>query len=280
MAPCRRCLVVVAVLAVSSDAFSTKCSRRLPDLQPPTEKLSSSHIRRQIFRDVLSSAILVGGTVVVQNDGAFADDSTPISIEMKSFVDPQGLFALNVPKRFFVIRRSAKGDLPNEKGQGRRGSSIFTAGDMAKAEVVAVERFPTAVLLEENGIAAIGDLSTIKAIGDPATVANLIAIRRDKEKGGNSKAKVVPDSIVVSPDGKELKFQLRDELSVQKPELLLEQTGVSQLFRVTSAKASLGSDDDNMLAVFASALEADWNSPDGTALQTTVDSFKPLKPVQ
>lgn len=65
----------------------------------------------------------------------------PVPVEMKKFVDPIGLFEIMVPKRFFSLRRSAKGDLPDEKtGQGRRGSSIFTSGDMAKAEVVAVER--------------------------------------------------------------------------------------------------------------------------------------------
>ena len=63
-------------------------------------------------------------------------------VEMKMFVDPQGLFALNLPKRFFALRRTAKGDLPDEKtGSGRRGSSIFNAGDLAKAEVLAVERY-------------------------------------------------------------------------------------------------------------------------------------------
>ena len=67
---------------------------------------------------------------------------------MKDFVDPKGLFSIRIPKDFFTLRRSAKGDLPDEKtGQGRRGSSIFTAGNMAKAEVVAVERYPTRVLL-------------------------------------------------------------------------------------------------------------------------------------
>ena len=54
-----------------------------------------------------------------------------------------------VPNDFYTLRRSAKGDLPDSKtGKGRRGSSIFTAGNMKKAEVVAVERFPTRVLLE------------------------------------------------------------------------------------------------------------------------------------
>ena len=60
--------------------------------------------------------------------------------EMKKFVDPYGMFDIEVPEEFFTLRRTAKGDLPDAQGKGRRGSSIFTAGNMAKAEVVAVER--------------------------------------------------------------------------------------------------------------------------------------------
>lgn len=64
-----------------------------------------------------------------------------LSMDMKTFVDPQGLFELNIPKDFFALRRSSKGDLPDEKtGVGRRGSSIFSAGNMAKAEIIAIER--------------------------------------------------------------------------------------------------------------------------------------------
>ena len=72
---------------------------------------------------------------------SLADGVDVSSIEMKEFVDPYGLFSINVPNSFYTLRRKAKGDLPDEKtGKGRRGSSIFTAGNMAKAEVIAVER--------------------------------------------------------------------------------------------------------------------------------------------
>jgi hypothetical protein len=94
-----------------------------------------SHSRRDWIMDigkiVLPSLAFVGS--------AFAEDvQAPTSIEMKSFEDP--LFTLSVPKSFFTLRRTQKGDLPDAKtGKGRRGSSIFTAGNMAKAEVIAVE---------------------------------------------------------------------------------------------------------------------------------------------
>ena len=72
-------------------------------------------------------------------DAAYADETeTPPRVEMKMFVDP--LFSVSIPEGFFTLRRTQKGDLPDSKtGKGRRGSSIFTAGNMAKAEVIAVE---------------------------------------------------------------------------------------------------------------------------------------------
>ena len=72
------------------------------------------------------------------NSVAWAEEAP---LETKLFVDPKGLFSIVVPKKYFSLRRTEKGDLPDEKtGKGRRGSSIYTAGDMAKAEIVAVER--------------------------------------------------------------------------------------------------------------------------------------------
>lgn len=128
--------------------------------------------------------------------------------------------------------------------------------------------------MEEAGIEATGDLSTFPKLGEPAAIANLINTRREKDKPGNlSKTLLIPDSLSVSPDGLELMFTLKTEIEVQKPELLLEQYGISQLFRVTVAKASLASRDGNIMAVFASALEQDYNGPDGEALRNAVSSF-------
>jgi hypothetical protein len=144
---------------------------------------------------------------------------------------------------------------------------------MAKAEVVAVERFPTTVLLEENGIQPTGDLSSFPAIGDATAVANLIVLRRERET--QKQGIKVLDSVQVSPDGKELSFRLKTEIEVQKPDLLMEQYGISQLFRVTVAKATLNSNDGNIMAVFASALEQDFsNGVDGPALEDSVRSFQ------
>eukprot|EP00523_Entomoneis_sp_CCMP467_P001298 CAMPEP_0168755832 /NCGR_PEP_ID=MMETSP0724-20121128/20280_1 /TAXON_ID=265536 /ORGANISM="Amphiprora sp., Strain CCMP467" /LENGTH=353 /DNA_ID=CAMNT_0008804475 /DNA_START=58 /DNA_END=1117 /DNA_ORIENTATION=- len=287
------------------------------DTTPSTSTNNRRHFFQAIASAALSSSFSHGSTTTTRT--AWADDgdsmtvaaaaaTPPPTTNMKEFFDPYGLFSIQVPEGFYTLRRKAKGDLPDEKtGKGRRGSSIFTAGNMAKAEVVAVERFPTRVLLEENGIEATareallnksqnftlfrfptrvlleengieatGSLSTFPDIGDAATVAKLINLRREKDKPGNSNTFLEPASVKVSADGKELNFKLRTEIDVQKPELLMEEYGVSQLFRVTAAKASLNANDGNLLAVFASALETDFNSPDGLALQRTVDSFQAM----
>jgi len=46
----------------------------------------------------------------------------------------------------------------------------------------------------------------------------------------------------------------------------MEQTGMSELVRVTLAKATLDSNDGQMMAVFASALRQDFMDVDGPAL--------------
>lgn len=230
--------------------------------------------RRTFLASMFSTAIASAVPFTVAPSALAVDVAAITPVEMKTFVDPKGLFAINIPNRFFAIRRTAKGDLPDEKtGKGRRGSSIFTAGDMAKAEVIAVERFPAFALLADEGITPVGDLSTFPNIGDATAVANLIAVRRDKDKPGQARTLVVPDSVSVSDDGKSLFFSLATDIDVQKPELLLEQTGVSELKRITLAKATLTSGDGQMMAVFASALQQDYNGPDGVALKESIDSF-------
>jgi len=129
-------------------------------------------------------------------------------------------------------------------------------------------------LLEENGIEATGKLGTFPDLGEPTAIANLINLRREKDKPGMSNSVILSDSVRVSSDGKELRFKIKAQIDVQKPELLMEQLGVDQLFRVTLAKASLRASDGNILAVFASALDTDFNGPDGVALQEAIDSFQ------
>lgn len=269
-------LLAFMPLATAFQSMTTKQNTALLSL--PASSFSKTALfqtkddRRNFLEAVFASAI--ASVTVASSAPALAADITSVPLEMKTFVDPKGLFALNIPKSFFAIRRTVKGDLPDEKtGKGRRGSSIFTAGDMGKAEVVAVERFPTFALLADEGITPFGDLSSFPSIGDPTAIANLIALRRDKDKQGQARTFLVPNSVSVSEDGLTLYFQLATDIDVQKPELLLEQTGVSELKRITLAKATLTSRDGQMMAVFASALQQDFNGVDGVALKDAVDSF-------
>jgi hypothetical protein len=140
--------------------------------------------------------------------------------------------------------------------------------------VLSLDRFPTRILLQENGIEPTGDSSTFPGVGEAGAVASLLIQRRERDKAGTQmRTTIVPNSLALSEDGMTLYFSLKSEIEVQKPELLLEQTGFSELFRITLAKASLASKDGNIMAVFASALEQDFNGPDGEALKETVASF-------
>ena len=104
--------------------------------------------RRDLLKTVLTPCVglaVLFTTKEVANaltDAATSDTVATGAVEMTTFIDPQGLFALKIPKSFFAIRRTSKGDLPDAStGSGRRGSSIFNAGDLAKAEVLAIERY-------------------------------------------------------------------------------------------------------------------------------------------
>lgn len=130
-------------------------------------------------------------------------------------------------------------------------------------------------MLADNGIDAGGKLDTFPAIAEPQAIAKLISLYRERERsGGGSSTELVPGSITVSDDGKDLNFQLKTELEVQKPELLMEQYGVSKLIRITVVKATLRSNDGNLMAAFGSALEKDFNGPDGALLTDAIRSFQ------
>ena len=141
--------------------------------------------------------------------------------------------------------------------------------------------------MEENGIdptagggdSTISSITTFPDLGESSTIATLIMMRREKEKQTgqlSTTTQLVRDSIRLTEDGTELYYQLRTIIPVQKPELLLEQTGQSELVRITIVKSSLQSKDGNLMTIYASALQDDYyNSQDGSLLQQTVNSFQP-----
>lgn len=115
------------------------------------------------------------------------------------------------------------------------------------------QRYPVEVLLSENGIVPTGDMTSFPALGEANAIASLIVARREKESINQGTRKI--EDVSVSRDGKQLAFRLRTEIEVQKPELLMEQFGVSQLFRITVAKASLESADGNIFGKFGLLLK-------------------------
>jgi hypothetical protein len=133
------------VKSLSSTSSSSDYHHSTHPIDKSVELITSSQ-RRDLFRTVMIPFLGgIGSWHIGNADIAKAmttSTTDDIAVEMKTFIDPEGLFALKIPKRFFSIRRTNKGDLPNEStGSGRRGSSIFNAGDLAKAEVLAVERY-------------------------------------------------------------------------------------------------------------------------------------------
>lgn len=128
--PLTRSFLAVVVLSLLDEASGYNINPT-PLLQ---QQALSTTSRRRWFRTLGTSLL-----PLLFLESAFAEEGgNPTSMEMKLFEDP--LFMVSVPKGFFTLRRTQKGDLPDSKtGNGRRGSSIFTAGNMAKAEVIAVE---------------------------------------------------------------------------------------------------------------------------------------------
>jgi hypothetical protein len=104
--------------------------------------------RRKLFKNVAATASLIALGMPSHNRANAAEESLADAIQaipFKEFND--AMFSIRLPKSYFAIRRSAKGDLPDSNtGQGRRGATIFTGGDMQKAELIAIERCGCCVL--------------------------------------------------------------------------------------------------------------------------------------
>jgi hypothetical protein len=122
--------VTVSSFVIKSHASATRS---------PTDLSAAAAASRRQWLMGASTLLVTAAPWIYNKNAAAAVDVS--SIVTKEFVDPKGLFSITVPQHYFTLRRSAPGDLPDEKtGRGRRGSSIFTAGDMQKAELVAIER--------------------------------------------------------------------------------------------------------------------------------------------
>lgn len=236
--------------------------------------------RRDIFKNIkaASAASLV---YAMNSNIANAEETITLTKEdkMTLYNDPNGLFRLSIPKSYFIFRRPGN---PNNKGKtkSRKGSAIFTAGDIGKAEIVSIDRFTTISFLEEEGgirIAdkAIADLSTFSSIGKAETIAKYIILRRNREQQQtNTNVVAKPENIKQSNDGKTLSFEYSTKINVQKPELLMEQIGVDELYRITLVRIDLHSNDGFMNVCYASALQTEFYGDDGILLRDSIDSFE------
>ena len=145
-------IVVTYSLVVETYAFGVS----EPKLKDNANTKSNTIYQRRKFLQstaAITAASWTSGSnikspIVTPVSPAYADVdvSTAVveEVPMKLFVDTANpsLFSINVPTRFFSIRRTFKYDLPDAKtGKGRRGGTIYSAGDMSKAEVIAVERY-------------------------------------------------------------------------------------------------------------------------------------------
>ena len=150
----------VAAFAPSSSsttaaiASSGKCSRSLSSTRVAATSSSGGTGSSSSRREWLTSTIATASSLLLLPSlPALAAEDTLAPLDMKLFIDPKGLFSIIVPTKFFKLRRTDPGDLPDEKtGKGRRGSSIFTAG-------VRNRRVTTASSVAVNGVFLVGVLS-------------------------------------------------------------------------------------------------------------------------
>lgn len=170
------------------------------------------------------------------------------------------IFRVDIPKDFFKSKR------PLTNG------TIFVAGSLKTAEIVSAQIVSVPQLLADIGVLPTGDFSTWESIGSAKAIADLLAANRDgdaKQRGGLA-SKVDPASVAVS--GRSLSFLTVTSVAVQRPDKLLEAQGVSELRRITRARADLRRD-GTLLVLWASALEQDWKAGAASSLGSVVDSL-------
>ena len=125
---------VWALVVTSANAFMSSTHPTSGPASPQTGTTTTTSLnviasRRSALQDVAkrvaaASGIATSSSLIGPNSALAETVADAAPVEMKLFSDE--LFVVNIPKRFFALRRRAKGDLPDEKtGQGRRGSSIF-----------------------------------------------------------------------------------------------------------------------------------------------------------
>ena len=210
---------------------------------------------------------------------ACAEDAAPA---WKKFADPE--FELSYPPSFYKgIRRNIEGDVV------RRGGVIFTTGQLAKAEVVTVEKLAVSSFLEQAGATEFfpsGKISKWADLGNPDAVGELLCERRDNDAQqaakGQPKARSsrVVGKPVVSADGRTITADIVTEIGQTKARVGDggNEYETPAVVRLQRAKLTIMPSGQRVLGVWASCLEDLWNDGEGEVLKRVVDSFVPYEP--
>eukprot|EP00616_Rhizochromulina_sp_CCMP1243_P003952 CAMPEP_0118981064 /NCGR_PEP_ID=MMETSP1173-20130426/29758_1 /TAXON_ID=1034831 /ORGANISM="Rhizochromulina marina cf, Strain CCMP1243" /LENGTH=260 /DNA_ID=CAMNT_0006931459 /DNA_START=68 /DNA_END=847 /DNA_ORIENTATION=- len=211
--------------------------RRLPSLRmagveesdgPPTL------CRRGVLASLAGTALL-GGPMGGKADDAIVAEGQ----QLASFEDPLGMFRVSLPPKWYKVRPKDKGDLPDARGKGRRGSRIFSAGDLSNQfapKILSVERLPVATLLGDAGVILKPEDGPVASawteVGRPQAVAGLLVNRRDDESTAMGKgmvSRLVEDSVKIEEGF--LTFVTVTDIPVSRPEILEEETGKREIRR-------------------------------------------------
>ncbi|CAM9148557.1 unnamed protein product [Choristocarpus tenellus] len=208
-----------------------------------------------------SAMAIVGEPAGSQAVETQAPDTAPF---LADYTDSRGIFRCRLPTNF----------LRTERKKDKRGT-VFVCGDYNKAEVVSIQLINTVSLLSEAGLPAFGDFATWESLGTAQKAADLLKFRRDQDAAGNLKkeSEVIPST--VSLKGDTLEFMMRSQIPVQRPDLLLQDQGVSELFRNTYVKAIMRGD-GTFAVIWSGALSTDWNNEGGAKdkMKAVADSFQ------
>ena len=137
-----------------------------------------------------------------------------------------------------------------------------------------MEKVSLSDIFAENGLEAQGydTLKTWKDVGTEKGVSELLATHREYTGSQGKKQPFEINEASVKVDDKTFVFEFDIELKVQRPDLLLKETGKSKLIRRTVAKAIL-QPEGKMMIMWGSAIENDFDAGYGDVLRNCVNSF-------
>ena len=201
----------------------------------------------------------------------------------RPFSEPR--FSLLLPDGYAISKRTAT------------SGTLFVAGNFPRASVVSVSAWPLPQLLAEEqavlslpgepaslpglppgGVNSLDDAKAALGTSSIDGLTRALLRKRDRESSSGALTSVLSSSDLASG---RLSWTASTELSVADPEELYKQRGIRAIIRRTSAVSVYGSVPASsgggavpaVITCFSSALEADWSTELGPALETAVQSF-------